>query len=137
IGLDGRLARSGQRGQQSLERRGGEKRRRPAAEEDRLELLCEHRSLPLELPQERVDVAAMLLPSSHDRDEVAVAAAMRAERNMYVEVANSVGHRDESPRLSTARKASCGTSTAPTRFIRFFPAFCFSSSFRFRVMSPP
>ena len=41
------------------------------------------------------------------------------------------------PMLRTARNASCGTSTAPTCFIRFFPAFCFSSSFRLRVMSPP
>ena len=42
-----------------------------------------------------------------------------------------------SSRLSTARKASCGTSTPPTCFIRFLPFFCFSSSFRFRLMSPP
>src|SRR5438270_5365588 len=41
------------------------------------------------------------------------------------------------PMLRTARNASCGTSTAPTCFIRFLPAFCFSSSFRLRVMSPP
>ena len=36
-----------------------------------------------------------------------------------------------------ARKASCGISTLPTCFIRFLPAFCFSSSLRLRVMSPP
>ena len=40
-------------------------------------------------------------------------------------------------RLSTARNASCGTSTPPTYFIRFLPFFCFSSSFRLREMSPP
>ena len=39
--------------------------------------------------------------------------------------------------LSTLRKAACGTSTEPTAFIRFLPFFCFSSSFRFRLMSPP
>ena len=36
-----------------------------------------------------------------------------------------------------ATKASCGTSTRPTIFIRFLPSFCFSSSLRLRVMSPP
>ncbi len=40
-------------------------------------------------------------------------------------------------RLRTARKASCGTSTPPTCFIRFFPFFCFSRSLRLREMSPP
>ena len=39
--------------------------------------------------------------------------------------------------FKTARKASCGISTFPTRFIRFFPSFCFSRSFLLREMSPP
>ncbi len=38
---------------------------------------------------------------------------------------------------STARKASCGTSTMPSCFIRFLPFFCFSISLRLREMSPP
>ena len=38
---------------------------------------------------------------------------------------------------SAAMKASWGTSTRPTIFIRFLPSFCFSSSLRLRVMSPP
>ena len=38
---------------------------------------------------------------------------------------------------STARKASWGMLTEPTVFIRFLPSFCFSSSLRLRVMSPP
>ncbi len=42
-----------------------------------------------------------------------------------------------SPVCSAATKASCGTSTRPTIFIRFLPSFCFSSSLRLRVMSPP
>ena len=41
------------------------------------------------------------------------------------------------PILSTARNASCGISTRPTRFMRFLPSFCFSSSLRLREMSPP
>ena len=36
-----------------------------------------------------------------------------------------------------AMKASWGTSTAPICFMRFLPSFCFSSSLRLRVMSPP
>ena len=39
--------------------------------------------------------------------------------------------------LSAATKASCGTSTEPTIFIRFFPSFCRSRSFFLRLMSPP
>src|SRR6185295_10495906 len=42
-----------------------------------------------------------------------------------------------SPVWRTARKASCGISTAPTCFMRFLPSFCFSSSLRLRVTSPP
>jgi hypothetical protein len=38
---------------------------------------------------------------------------------------------------SAAMKASCGTSTLPTIFMRFLPSFCFSSSLRLREMSPP
>src|ERR1700733_6367346 len=37
----------------------------------------------------------------------------------------------------TARKASWGMSTRPTRFMRFLPFFCFSGSLRLREMSPP
>ena len=36
-----------------------------------------------------------------------------------------------------ATKASCGTSTRPMDFMRFLPTFCFSSSLRLRLMSPP
>ena len=40
-------------------------------------------------------------------------------------------------RCSTAQKASWSISTLPIIFARFLPSFCFSSSFFFRVMSPP
>ena len=39
--------------------------------------------------------------------------------------------------FSAAMKASCGMSTLPNCRIFFLPSFCFSRSFRFRVMSPP
>ena len=42
-----------------------------------------------------------------------------------------------SPGSRTAMKASCGMVTEPTIFMRFVPSFCFSSSFRLRVTSPP
>ena len=98
----------------------------------------------------------MLVETSDGRHEVAVAAAMRAEGQMDVEMTDHAGFasvvhgtrrrieqhdahafRFSESRLSTARNASCGTSTPATCFIRFFPFFCFSRSFRFRVMSPP
>ena len=155
-------------------------------------------ALELELAQQRVDVGAVLAVAPDDGDEVAVAAAVRAERQVHVEMPRAAhaltrfGRGDElaaavradvrpSPRrrraqnvhsyeqmtrvavrrerraaalahgahlerhqlfcpcpmLSTARNASCGTSTAPTCFIRFLPFFCFSSSLRLREMSPP
>ena len=39
--------------------------------------------------------------------------------------------------LSTAMNASVGICTVPRERIFFLPSFCFSSSFFFRVMSPP
>ena len=39
--------------------------------------------------------------------------------------------------FNTARKADCGIITLPTIFMRFLPFFCFSSSLRLRVISPP
>jgi hypothetical protein len=39
--------------------------------------------------------------------------------------------------FKAARKADCGMSTLPNWRIRFLPSFCFSSSLRLRVISPP
>jgi hypothetical protein len=44
---------------------------------------------------------------------------------------------DQSSSFRAETKASWGTSTRPMFFIFFFPSFCFSSSLRLRVMSPP
>ncbi len=54
----------------------------------------------------------------------------------FVPIVLDPAHRSAS-RFRTARKASCGTSTPPTCFMRFLPFFCFSSSLRLRLMSPP
>ena len=135
VGLDGRLGGARQAGEQARERGGLGDGRRAAAEEDRVDV-AEQVALELELGEQRVDVGAVVAGVADDGDEVAVAAAVRAEREVHVEVARAAHLRSLS-RLRTARNASCGTSTPPTCFIRFLPFFCFSSSLRFREMSPP
>ena len=94
VGLDGRLRRGGKPGEQTGERRGLRERRRAAAEEDRLDLGREQAALQLELGEQGVDVAAVLAVVAGDGDEVAVAAAVRAEREVHVEV----GRAGSSPR---------------------------------------
>ncbi len=140
IRLDRHLQRGRQRLEQPHEVGQGRERRRAAPEEDRLELARESAALELELPQQRVDVRRVLTRAADDGDEVAVAAAVRAERQVHVQVACAAAVHQLFPcwpMLSTARNASCGTSTMPTCFIRFLPFFCFSSSLRLREMSPP
>ena len=44
---------------------------------------------------------------------------------------------DQSFSFNTARNASWGTSTDPIWRMRFLPSFCFSSSLRLRLISPP
>ena len=66
------------------------------------------------------------------RKEVAIRAARLAERDMSVKF-----HQSSSPTFRMLTKASLGTSTEPTRRIRFLPSFCFSSSFFLRLISPP
>jgi hypothetical protein len=136
VRLDRDLVRAPEGREQPVELRQRGERRRAAPEEDRLEARREELPLEPELREQRVDVGRVGLAAAHDSDEVAVAAPVHAERQVHIEVPRAA-HRFPSPRLSTARNASCGTSTEPTCFIRFLPAFCFSSSFRLRVMSPP
>src|SRR4029078_2628210 len=70
------------------------------ADEDGLERAMERGRGARELAQERVGVRTMLVGAAHDRDEVAVAAAMRAEREMDVQVRNAphagLAHRSRS-----------------------------------------
>ena len=42
-----------------------------------------------------------------------------------------------SPIFRASMKAACGMSTLPNWRMRFLPSFCFSSSLRLRVTSPP
>jgi hypothetical protein len=142
VRLDRHLARGRQSREQAPERRRLRERRCPTSEEDGVQRLREDALLELQLGSEGIDVARVLLRPTDQRHEVAVAAAMRAERQVDVQVANAPCHaRHERPRspfrLSTARNASCGISTVPTCFMRFFPFFCRSRSFRLRLMSPP
>jgi hypothetical protein len=127
-----------QRSEQASQRLGPRQRRGPTAEEDGLDPFVEHRLLTVELGEQGVNVLIVPIGVTDDRHEVAVPTTRCAERQVDVQMANGC-HRCFAPslRLSTAKKASCGTSTAPTCFIRFFPFFCRSSSFRLRVMSPP
>src|SRR4029079_19200554 len=80
--------------------------------------------------------------------EVAVAAPGEAERNVDVDADRFLGALVAAGPLfvsrllpsstrSAAMKASCGTSTRPTRRMRALPFFCCSSSLRLRLMSPP
>src|SRR5580765_6705149 len=77
----------GAQGPHELGERG--ERRRAAAEEDRLELRRKKAPLQVELAQQRVDVRTVLAAPADDSDEVAVAAAVRAERQVHVQVARA------------------------------------------------
>ena len=89
ICLDGRLRGTRKGGEKPGERRGLRERGRAAAEEDRVDLVREHVALELQLGEQRVDVAAVLAVVARDCDEVAVAAAVRAERQVDVEVGSA------------------------------------------------
>ena len=89
-----------------------------------------------------------LRPGADLRDEQAaeeesrVSVPERPERTRCGDrgAARGVGHRSaphQSSSLRAEMNTSPGTSTRPIAFIFFLPSFCFSSSFLFRVMSPP
>src|SRR5436309_1911852 len=88
IRLDGHLRRPRQGLEQPMQCEAVRERRRPAAEEDRLERAGEHSALEPELGKQRIDVTLVLPLASDNRHEVAVAAAVAAEWQVDVEVAN-------------------------------------------------
>src|SRR6185437_10048022 len=107
-----------QRGEELLERGGLGERRRASAQVHRFERRREDVSFELELTEQREDIARMLAVPADGRHEVAVAAPRRTEGQVDVEVSDAgcgraVHFREPSLRFSTARNASCGTSTAP------------------------
>ena len=121
--------------EQPLELRRPGEGRRPAAEEHGLHPA--RRAAPRSSSSSASSASTyppVLVLATDERDEVAVAAAMRRR--------TAGGRRGggrrcierffSESRLSTARNASCGTSTPPTCFMRFLPFFCFSSSLRLR-----
>ena len=89
VRLDRRLGGGWESGKQSCKRGGLRERRCAAAEEDGLDLVREQRALELQFCKERVDVATVLPAVPSHRHEVAVAAAVRAEREMDVKVARA------------------------------------------------
>ena len=115
--------------------------RRAAAHVDGLRpapLLPIKDALLRELAAQGVRVICLIaLPPGKGR-EVAVKALLAAERDVDVEAPSLFPHRVLHQSIfKMAMKASCGTSTLPTAFMRFLPSFCFSSSLRLREISPP
>ena len=88
--------------------------------------------LPQQAPLQHVQPASWLRSSRAARGEVGHAPRPVRPKNPFQRGFLSPGWVDRA-----ATNASCGTSTRPIVFIRFLPSFCFSSSFRLRVMSPP
>ena len=92
VRLHGHLNRFGQGGEQPGEGCGLGQRRRTTPEEQRLERTGQHAALELQLLEQRVDVELVRARAVDQRDEVAIAAAVGAERQVNVEVADVSGH---------------------------------------------
>jgi hypothetical protein len=96
IRLDRQLVGLRERVEQPRELGRGGERRRAAAEEDRLEAILQYAPLERVLGEQRVHVGAVCLLAADDGHEVAVAAAVRAERQVHVQVphvAHAPAHR--------------------------------------------
>ena len=94
---------AGQRGEQPLERARLGERRRAAADEHGVERLGQPATLELELASSASTYARVLVRPPDNGDEVAVAAAVSAERQVDVEVPGSAPARGSRSRLT----ASC------------------------------
>ena len=139
------------------------KRRRPAPEKDRDDLPAFRIFKAENLLPQTVKVLFLNLFFRRKGQEITVIAFSDAERNMNIDLKRHTGFHTRSSSLkkqkirhrpnsagsfqlpvchssssfSTLMNAFCGISTEPTWRMRFLPSFCFSSSFFFRVMSPP
>ena len=115
VRLDRDLARVGQRREQPLERGELGEGRRPAAEEDASRAAARAGPVELELGEQRLDVGAVLALPADRGDEVAVAAAVRAERQVEVEVRARSCRRGVPPRprheLALAVRADAPSSS--------------------------
>ena len=125
-----------QRLQYSRQISGRQQRRRTAAKKHRVRRHGEIAARCGDFPAESGDIGMLDRRVTDLRHKRAITAFGPAERNMNVDSQGTLRHPAQS-RFKTAMNASCGSSTLPTCFMRFFPSFCFSSSLRFRVMSPP
>src|SRR4029077_9866798 len=92
---------------EAIDERGAEKRRRPAAHEHRLEVWREPAALLVELRQDGVHVALAQIGVAGHGHEVAVAAAVRTEGHVHVEVTNQVG--------APPRRVSCAAAARAAR----------------------
>ncbi len=101
-----------QAGEQPLEQRGPEQRRRAPADEHRLERGREPPALLGELRQHGRDVALVQVAVPRHRDEVAVPAAVRAERHVHVEVADQVGPPPRRVSCAAAARAACASAAS-------------------------
>jgi len=90
----------------------------------------------LDLGQQMVHEASAPGAVAGSHGEITVRAYSRAERNVQVQAGRLFAQESVSV-FSTETKADWGMSTDPIVFMRFLPSFCFSSSLRLRVMSPP
>ena len=127
----------------------GSERGRPAAEVHRVG--AQRCGAQFQFPEQRGPVTlepAVSVAAERGDREVAVGADSGTEGDVDIEPRSRrvlVGGRRGIRRpahaagldFSTATKAAWGICTFPTCFMRFLPSFWRSSSFRFRVMSPP